>query len=166
MNTRRVLIASDNETDMATALSTLSEGQGVAMPVASKTSPFMKSRIKLSGDSQVEIFSTKSGLAEKRDLQALDVNLEALILLVDNRDEHLKQRLHEGVRLLEAVEGECRLAVGVTHMDESDVPVMAVYHHWLGELSVKAPVFEVDVRCKRDLQILVQALELTLNKAA
>ncbi|WP_045223723.1 GTP-binding protein [Methyloterricola oryzae] len=50
------------------------------------------------------------------------------------------------------------LVVGVTQMDLSPRPYLENYHDHLQQIGLKAPVFEVDARRKRDVSLLVQTL--------
>jgi hypothetical protein len=55
------------------------------------------------------------------------------------------------------------LVVGVTQMDLSPRPYLESYHDHLQQIGLKAPVFEVDARRKRDVSLLVQTLLYVLD---
>lgn len=55
------------------------------------------------------------------------------------------------------------LVVGVTQMDLSPRPYLENYHDHLQQIGLKAPVFEVDARRKRDVSLLVQTLLYVLD---
>jgi signal recognition particle receptor subunit beta len=58
---------------------------------------------------------------------------------------------------------QTRLAVGVTSMDRSAEPRLQDYHRTLSDAGMKAPVFEVDARERRDVSLLIQALLLSVD---
>jgi len=117
----------------------------------------------LDGSEKIHLYGTPG--QERFDFMwdILSKNALGLILLLDNSR---KDPLRDLVFFLEAFNGfidETALAIGVTQMDLSPGPPLAIYHRKLQELNRKAAVFEVDAREKRDVSLLVQALLFTID---
>ncbi len=86
-----------------------------------------------------------------------------VVLLVANHRPHPLADLRLFLESFRPFIAQTRLAVGVTCMDRSAEPRLEDYHRTLAEAGMKAPVFEVDARERRDVSLLIQALLLSLD---
>ncbi len=59
-----------------------------------------------------------------------------------------------------------RMVVGITRMDEANTPTLREYHDWADKAELKAPIFEVDARQKKDVSTLVETLILAIDPEA
>lgn len=86
-----------------------------------------------------------------------------LILLLDNtrQDPYRDMKFYTNA-FRDFIQQE-QLVVGVTRMDLQRKPGINDYRSWLEELSIQAPVFEVDARDRSDVTSLVQALLYSLD---
>lgn len=86
-----------------------------------------------------------------------------LILLLDNTrpDPHRDMKFYTNA-FRDFIQQE-QLVVGVTRLDLQRKPGINDYRSWLEELSIDAPVFEVDARDRGDVTSLVQALLYSLD---
>lgn len=89
-----------------------------------------------------------------------------LILLLDNTSKSPYQDMKFFTSVFRGFIEERRMVVGVTRMDESSHPSIDHYQGWLEELSLSAPVFEVDARRKHDVNALIKALLFSLDPGA
>ncbi|HPQ97583.1 MAG: ATP/GTP-binding protein [Thiothrix sp.] len=86
-----------------------------------------------------------------------------LILLLDNtRKDPLQDMRFYTNSFREFIE-QRQMVVGVTRMDLQRKPELADYRLWLEQLSLQAPVFEVDARERADVILLIQALLYALD---
>lgn len=86
-----------------------------------------------------------------------------LILLIDNSRDNPQQDLRFYTNAFKEFIAKGDLIVGVTRMDEHKNPSINDYRKWIDELSLNAPVFEVDARERQDVSSLVQALLYSLD---
>ena len=86
-----------------------------------------------------------------------------LILLLDNTrpDPYRDMKFYTNA-FRDFIQQE-QLVVGVTRLDLQRKPGINDYRSWLEELSIEAPVFEVDARDRGDVTSLVQALLYSLD---
>ncbi len=86
-----------------------------------------------------------------------------LILLLDNtrQDPYRDMKFYTNA-FRDFIQQE-QMVVGVTRMDLQRKPGINDYRSWLKELSIDAPVFEVDARDRSDVTSLVQALLYSLD---
>ncbi|HPE62053.1 MAG: ATP/GTP-binding protein [Thiothrix sp.] len=86
-----------------------------------------------------------------------------LILLLDNtRKDPLQDMRFYTNSFREFIE-QRQMVVGVTRMDLQRRPELNDYRLWLEQLSLHAPVFEVDARERADVILLIQALLYALD---
>ncbi len=89
-----------------------------------------------------------------------------LVLLIDNAREDpladLEFYLKEFRRFIE----KSAVVIGVTRMDSSPRPGLYSFHTKLAELGIKAPVFEVDARERKDVKTLMMGLLAMLDPGA
>ncbi|OGT90837.1 MAG: GTP-binding protein [Gammaproteobacteria bacterium RIFOXYA12_FULL_61_12] len=89
-----------------------------------------------------------------------------LVLLLDNTSKSPYQDMKFFTSAFRNFIEERRMVVGVTRMDEAGHPSIDHYQGWLEELSLSAPVFEVDARRKRDVMALITALLFSMDPGA
>lgn len=89
-----------------------------------------------------------------------------LVLLLDNTSKSPYQDMKFFTSAFRNFIEERRMVVGVTRMDEACHPSIDHYQGWLEELSLSAPVFEVDARRKRDIKALITALLFSMDPGA
>nr|CAA6829596.1 MAG: putative ATP/GTP-binding protein [uncultured Thiotrichaceae bacterium] len=86
-----------------------------------------------------------------------------LILLLDNtRPDPFRDMKFYTNAFRDFIQQE-QMVVGVTRMDLQRKPGIHDYRRWLEELSIDAPVFEVDARDRGDVTSMVQALLYSLD---
>ncbi|MGB0845274.1 MAG: GTP-binding protein [Thiolinea sp.] len=86
-----------------------------------------------------------------------------LILLLDNtRSNPFRDMKFYTNAFRDFIEQE-QMVVGVTRMDLQRKPGLNDYRSWLEELSIQAPIFEIDARSRKDVTALVQALLYSLD---
>lgn len=86
-----------------------------------------------------------------------------LILLLDNSRKDPFRDMKFYTNAFRDFIREEQMVVGVTRMDLQRKPGISDYRRWLKELSIDAPVFEVDARDRSDVTSLVQALLYSLD---
>jgi signal recognition particle receptor subunit beta len=119
--------------------------------------------MKLDGSDRVHLYGTPG--QERFDFM-WDILTEGglgLVLLLDNTRGNPFNDMSFYVGAFREFIDQTRLVVGVTRMDEQREPGLDRYNAHLKTLGLKAPVFEVDARERRDVAILVQALLYSLD---
>ncbi len=119
--------------------------------------------MKLDGRERVHLYGTPG--QERFDFMwdILTTGGLGLVLLLDNtRINPMFDMTFYVVSFRQFIE-QTRLVVGVTRMDQQREPGLDRYNAHLKNLGLKAPVFEVDARERRDVSILVQALLYSLD---
>ena len=86
-----------------------------------------------------------------------------LILLLDNTRKDPRRDMTFYTNAFRDFIQKEQMVVGVTRMDLQRTPGLNDYRHWLDELAIKAPVFEVDARSRKDITALIQALLYSLD---
>jgi uncharacterized protein len=119
--------------------------------------------MKLDGCERVHLYGTPG--QERFDFMwdILTTGGLGLVLLLDNTRGNPFNDMSFFVGAFREFIDQTRLVVGVTRMDERREPGLDRYNSHLKTLGLKAPVFEVDARERRDVAILVQALLYSLD---
>jgi len=86
-----------------------------------------------------------------------------LVLLLDNQREDPIADLEFFIQAFRPFIRKSAMVIGVTRMDMKPRPGLYSFHTKLGELGVRAPVFEVDARERNDITVLLQALLALLD---
>lgn len=118
--------------------------------------------MKLDGQERVHLYGTPG---QERFNFMWDILTEGglgLVLLLDNTRVNPFKDMSFYVGAFREFIDQTRLVIGVTRMDERQDPGLERYNAHLGTLGLKAPIFEVDARRRRDVAILVQALLYSL----
>ncbi|PID46132.1 MAG: GTP-binding protein [Proteobacteria bacterium] len=89
-----------------------------------------------------------------------------LVLLIDNSRKDPQQDLRFYTQAFREFIAAQQLVVGVTRMDTHRTPTVNDYRHWLDQLKIRAPVFEVDARKRKDVSLLIQAMLMSLTPGA
>ena len=119
--------------------------------------------IKLSNDERIHLYGTPG--QERFDFMwdILTNGGIGLVLLLDNtRTDPLRDLKFYTHSFREFISKQ-QLVVGITRMDMQRSPNIQDYRKWLDELSLDAPLFEVDARKREDVSMLVQSLLLSLD---
>lgn len=119
--------------------------------------------MKLDGADRVHLYGTPG--QERFDFM-WDILTEGglgLVLLLDNTRGNPFHDMSFYVGAFREFIDRTRLVIGITRMDERRDPSLERYNAHLKTLGLKAPVFEVDARRRRDVAILVQALLYSLD---
>jgi signal recognition particle receptor subunit beta len=119
--------------------------------------------MKLDGADRVHLYGTPG--QERFDFM-WDILTEGglgLVLLLDNTRGNPFNDMSFYVEAFREFIDQTRLVIGVTRMDEQGDPGLDRYNAHLKTLGLKAPIFEVDARERRDVAILVQALLYSLD---
>lgn len=88
-----------------------------------------------------------------------------LILLVDNSAQNPVEEMRRYLRSYEKFIRQTKVAIGVTHMDQSDTPRIDEYSRVFYNTEFRAPVFQVDARERADIVVLIQTLLYLLDPA-
>lgn len=86
-----------------------------------------------------------------------------LILLMDNTRKDPFQDMRFYTNAFRDFIEKRQMVLGVTRMDLQRKPGLTEYREWLDQLSIQAPVFEVDARSRTDVTALIQALLFSLD---
>ena len=86
-----------------------------------------------------------------------------LVLLINNSATDPFRELHFFLNAFDRFIDETRVVIGITHMGENHHPTFGDYHLQLEGSKHKVPIFEVDVRRRRDVALLIEALLYTLD---
>jgi signal recognition particle receptor subunit beta len=119
--------------------------------------------IKLSNNERVHLYGTPG--QERFDFMwdILTKGGIGLILLLDNtRPDPFRDMKFYSISFREFI-AEQQLVIGVTRLDIQRSPTMQNYRQWAEELSLDAPIFEVDARVREDVSMLIQSLLLSLD---
>jgi signal recognition particle receptor subunit beta len=119
--------------------------------------------IKLSNNERVHLYGTPG--QERFDFMwdILTKGGIGLILLLDNtRPDPYRDMKFYNNSFREFI-AEQQLVIGVTRLDLQRSPTMQNYRQWAEELSLDAPIFEVDARVREDVSMLIQSLLLSLD---
>lgn len=119
--------------------------------------------IKLGDNERVHLYGTPG--QERFDFMwdILTVGGIGLILLIDNTRTDPQRDLKFYTNAFRDFINKQQLVVGITRMDEQRMPGINQYREWLQELSIDAPVLEVDARKRSDVSTLLQSLLLSLD---
>lgn len=119
--------------------------------------------MKLDGSERVHLYGTPG--QERFDFMwdILTTGGLGLVLLLDNTRGNPFGDMSFFVGAFREFIKKTRLVVGVTRMDEQREPGLDRYNEHLKTLGLKAPVFEVDARERRDVAILIQALLYSID---
>ncbi len=90
--------------------------------------------------------------------EALAEGVLGLILLISNADADPFQSLDGFLKAYENLISRTAVAVGITYMDKAPMPGIADYQKYMIDHDLKYPIFQVDARNIKDLQVLLQAL--------
>ena len=114
----------------------------------------MNERIHLYGTPGLERFAFMGEL--------LRVGAFGVVVLIDNRQADAMEQLDNLLASYSEFLNDCRLVVGITHMDQLNQPAISDYQQRLieqcGGKAIVPAVFDVDGRSVRDLKMLLQAL--------
>ena len=119
--------------------------------------------IKLSNNERVHLYGTPG--QERFDFMwdILTNGGIGLVLLLDNtRVEPLRDLKFYTHSFKDFIDKQ-QLVVGITRMDIQRSPNLQDYRKWLDQLSLNAPLFEVDARKRDDVSMLIQSLLLSLD---
>lgn len=117
----------------------------------------------LNGDDRIHLYGTPG--QERFDFM-WDILTErgiGLILLLNNSRPDPFQDMHFFLNAFNNFIDKTKVVIGVTRMDESDVPMIADYHIQVKDTGCMIPIFEVDAREKYDVSLLIEALLYTLD---
>lgn len=86
-----------------------------------------------------------------------------LVLLINNANPAPLEDLDNFLEAFDDFITRTALAVGVTNMDSSTESNMNLYYEHMEKKNLKFPIFDVDARNKRDVQILLQSLLYSIS---
>lgn len=156
-NDTKIIFTGSVGTSVKTALRTMS-----GEPHSSGTSTTMAQAIlKIGADKNIKLY----GVLEQQQLDFTDDMLRSgcigLVLLIDNTAENAISDLKSFLNTWREFINETNLAVGVTHMDLAKTTTLEDYRIELKAMSLNPPLFEVNIRHKKDVLLLVRALLCT-----
>ena len=119
--------------------------------------------IKLSNNERVHLYGTPG--QERFDFMwdILTKGGIGLILLLDNTRPDPYRDLKFYSHSFRDFIAEQQLVIGITRMDIQRSPNVQDYRQWATQLSLNAPIFEVDAREREDVSMLIQSLLLSLD---
>jgi signal recognition particle receptor subunit beta len=119
--------------------------------------------VKLPNDERIHLY----GSPGQEPFDAIPGGLVAgslgVVLLLDNARSDPFRDLKFFLKAFEKLSADTKLVIGVTRMELKAMPSIDEYHQQLYGTKLKPPVFEVDVRERRDVTLLVQALLYCLD---
>lgn len=86
-----------------------------------------------------------------------------LIILIDNAHEHPLQELDYYLNLNAKFLMTHPVVIGITHVDESDLPSLQTYQICLEERGESFPIMRMDARIKRDVLLLLHTLVMEIE---
>jgi len=119
--------------------------------------------IKLSNNERVHLYGTPG--QERFDFMwdILTKGGIGLVLLLDNTRPDPYRDLKFYSHSFRDFIAEQQLVIGITRMDIQRSPNVQDYRQWATQLSLDAPIFEVDARVRDDVSMLIQSLLLSLD---
>jgi signal recognition particle receptor subunit beta len=119
--------------------------------------------IKLSNNERVHLYGTPG--QERFDFMwdILTKGGIGLVLLLDNTRPDPFRDLKFYSHSFRDFIAEQQLVIGITRMDIQRSPNVQDYRQWATQLSLDAPIFEVDARERDDVSMLIQSLLLSLD---
>lgn len=86
-----------------------------------------------------------------------------LVLLLDNTRPQPRQDLAFFCQAFRSFIDRTGLVIGITRSDLKTLPTLNDYRQAMDDLQLRAPLFQVDARERRDVSLLVQALLFCLD---
>ncbi len=114
--------------------------------------------LKLHDGSKVHIYGTPGQKRFDFMWDILSKGGTGLIILLDNSKESVFEDLKTYVAAFAEFIDTQQLVVGVTRTELKPNSGIKQYHQFLDQLNIRAPVFEVDARSRRDICFLIRAL--------
>ncbi|MCG7916716.1 MAG: ATP/GTP-binding protein [Candidatus Thiodiazotropha taylori] len=119
--------------------------------------------IKLPGTERIHLYGTPG--QERFDFmwEILSNGGIGLVLLINNQRPDPFGDLHFFLNAFQAFIKQGKVVIGVTQMDQAEMPRIEDYHLQLENSGVKIPVFDIDARIRKDVSILLEALLYSLD---
>ena len=119
--------------------------------------------LKLDGSERIHLYGTPG--QERFDFmwQILSEGAIGLVLLISNARPEPLVDLSQFLTAFRPLIDKAGFVLGITRSDSHRAPDLHTYRHHLAQAGLKAPVFEVDARQRRDVALLVEALLLSLD---
>ncbi len=119
--------------------------------------------IKLGESVQVNLYGTPG--QERFDFMwdILTQGSLGLIILLNHSSEKSLDELNFFLNKFRDFINKTSLAVGITHVDETENKDISIYYKELKKQEIIAPCFTVDCRNKKDISLLIKALLLDIN---
>jgi small GTP-binding protein len=114
--------------------------------------------INLPGGEKVHLFGTPGQTRFSFMWDVLTVGGLGLVLLIDNAAANPVEDMVTYVEAFRKFIDNNALVVGITRMDLSTNPPLAVYISKLQEMGINAPVYEVDARKAEDVEVMLMSL--------
>ena len=114
--------------------------------------------LKIPGGETLHLYATPG---QERFDSMWDVLVEGglgLVLLINNNSKSAFEDLDYFLRTFHSFIANTALVIGITNMDRSASPSIQDYNDYMQSKQLRYPVFDVDARDKRDVQIMLQAL--------
>lgn len=114
--------------------------------------------IRLSDTETIHLYGTPG--QERFDFMwdILSVGCLGVMLLVGNRSRNPFMDLEVFLKSFDRYLDRDQLVIGVTQMDLDPEPGLADYRRWLASRQVRAPVFSLDARSRREIGMALQAM--------
>lgn len=119
--------------------------------------------LKLDGSERIHLYGTPG--QERFDFmwQILSEGAIGLVLLFSNARPEPLADLRQFLEAFRPFIDQAGFVLGITRSDSHRAPDLHTYRQHLAQAGLKAPVFEVDARQRRDVALLVEALLLSLD---
>lgn len=119
--------------------------------------------LKLDGSERIHLYGTPG--QERFDFmwQILSEGAIGLVLLISNARPQPLADLDLFLNAFRPFIDKAGFVLGITRSDCHNFPDLPTYQRHLARSGLKAPVFEVDARQRRDVALLVEALLLSLD---
>lgn len=164
----KILISGPVGAGKSTAIGTLSDTPVVATEeLASDETRDLKQNttvamdygvLKIPGGDAVHLYGTPGQDRFDYMWEVLAEGALGLILLVGNNNPDPMGFLDNFIKAFDDLISRTGLAVGITNTDRKAEPRLSDYQAFMMERNLKHPVFLVDARDRKDMQILLQAL--------
>lgn len=122
--------------------------------------------IKLADGSRVHLYGTPGQERFRFMWDILTRGGLGLVILIDNSRPDPVQDLGFYMKAFEPFIRDNAVAIGITRMDVKSTPTLSAYQGVLDEMSIRAPLMEVDARSPGDVKMLLQCLLQMLQFSA
>lgn len=119
--------------------------------------------IKLDNNERIHLYGTPGQERFNFMWEVLSMGGLGLIILIDNQRPDPFMDLQFYINAFKKFIKDTAMAIGVTRCDTGNGPNINDYNRVVKDMNLKAPVFEIDARERKDVNYLMQALLFSLD---